>query len=110
MQTRNGPQMRSHTLTHTHARETASKWPCNVGRSGQRRGQLGSHTHTSGQPRPVRWHLRRRDIPFPWDLRPPLGMGPEAHIQQREDMWTVILVSRHPEPGTIPNHCAVAWG
>lgn len=101
----------AHTRSHTPTpgRQQASgraRWAAQA-RGGDR---LGSHTHTLGQPRPVRWHLRRRDIPFPWDLRPPLGMGPEAHIQHWEDMWTVILVSRHPEPGTIGNHCAVAWG
>lgn len=94
--------------THTHAHAYSSTlMPGRVQASGlarqttQARGghRLGSHTHTWGQPRPVRRHLKRRDIPFPWDLRPPLGMCPEAHVQRWGDTWAVVLVSRPHEPG-----------
>ena len=97
------------TLTHTHSHQGEAKQVAMPGGQKARGGhRLGSHAHTLGQPRLVGWRLKRRDIPFPWDLRSPLGTCPEAHVQQWEDMWTVVLVSRHREPGTIRNHSAVA--
>ena len=101
----------AHTLmhTHTHSRQGEAKQVAMPGGQKARGGhRLGSHAHTWGQPRLVGWRLKRRDIPFPWDLRSPLGTCPEAHVQQWEDMWAVVLVSRHREPGTIRNHSAVA--
>ena len=99
----------SRTLSHAHSRQGEAKQVAVPGGPQARGGhRLGSHAHTWGQPRPAGWRLKRRDIPFPWDLRSPLGTCPEAHVQQWEDMWAVVLVSRHREPGTIRNHSAVA--
>ena len=76
MQIRNGPQMRSHTLTHTHARETASKWPCKVGRSGQRRGQAGlTHSHV-GAAQAGQVASEETGHPFPLGPEAPSGNGP----------------------------------